>query len=136
MNPNARQVILRTACFSVALSLLLLPTGVNVSLADNEDIYTVYSIEKNGCTTNLDELIQFTEYAIKGPDFSCKLSEGTPAGSGMLNYTGMCTVDGKELEDYVTFDLGNYQDRFEVSLPGRDDWTKMYPCTDVEGLTR
>jgi len=46
----------------------------------------------------------------------------------------VCTVDGTEVSDSVTLDLGNFTDRFALSIPNRDEWIDLYPCTKVPGL--
>lgn len=98
-----------------------------------EDIYTTYTSQKNGCTA-ADTLISFAKDSVSGPGFSCVLFNPSPAGSGLVNYDGACLIGTEKVSDFVTFDLGNYPDRFEVSIPKRDDWLAMYPCTPVAQL--
>jgi hypothetical protein len=58
-----------------------------------------------------------------------------PAGTGLVAYPGsVCTVDGKKSSDGISLDLGNYQDHFKLSLPGRKEWLSLYPCTPVPWL--
>lgn len=127
-------------CSAALLSFFIAAQGISApsALADeeNSDIYTTYSTEKNGCAANIDQLIIFSKTSIKGPNFFCELSEATPAGSGMVNHEAVCTIDGEVVNDFVDFDLGNYEDHFEVGLPGWDNWTSMFPCTEVKGLKR
>jgi len=105
-----------------------------IALSQDADIQTVYATEKGACGTGPDKKIEITEGRIVGPGFSCTLGTSRPAGTGLEAYNATCTIDGKETDQGLALDLGNYQDHFELSLPGRDDWLKLYPCTPVPGL--
>lgn len=124
----------RNTRVSVAGALIALLTFGGASAVALEDIYTNYSSEKNGCNGSVDALISLTQNSISGAGFSCVLSNSTPAGSGLSNYDGACIIDGAKVSDSVTFDMGNYSDRFEVALPKREGWLPMYPCTPVQHL--
>lgn len=119
---------------SVAGALIAFLAFGGASAVAQDDIYTNYASEKNGCSGSVDALISLTQNSISGPGFSCVLSNFTPAGTGLSNYDGACIIDGAKVSDSVTFDMGNYTDRFEVALPKREGWLPMYPCTPVQQL--
>lgn len=124
----------RNTRVSVAGALIALLAFGGASAVAQEDIYTNYASEKNGCSAPADTHINLTQNSVSGSGFSCVLSNSAPAGSGLVNYDGACIIDGAKVSDFVTFDLGNYADHFEVALPKRDGWLPMYPCTPVEQL--
>jgi len=57
-----------------------------------------------------------------------------PPGTGLVSLEAACTLDGEKTSRGITLDLGNYRDRFELSLPGRGNWLKLCPCTKAPGL--
>ncbi len=91
-----------------------------------------YSTVKEICQGDPSKLVLVTEELIEGPDFACTLSNFAPAGSGLANYDGVCTINGKEVKGYVTFDLGNYDDHYEVSIPNSTEWLTLYPCSGAK----
>lgn len=128
------QLAARNTSVSVAGALIAFLTFGGASAVAQDDIYTNYASEKNGCSGSVEALISLTQNSISGPGFSCVLSNSTPAGSGLSTFDGACIIDGAKVSDAVTFDMGNYPDRFEVALPKREGWLPMYPCTSVQQL--
>lgn len=102
--------------------------------AQSQDIQTTYSTQKGACGQGDAHRVTISQGLIAGPDFECRISDGAPAGSGLEAYSGVCTVAGAKVSDSVALDLGNYADRFALSIPNRDDWINLYPCTKVPGL--
>lgn len=102
--------------------------------AQDADIQTVYATEKSACGRGPQTRVKIAAGRITGPGFDCALGQGRPAGTGLVAYDATCTVDGKTTSDGLALDLGNYDDHFELSLPGRTDWLALYPCTPVPGL--
>lgn len=91
-----------------------------------------YASEKGICKGDPSALILITEGHIDGPGFDCAYSNFTPAGSGLVNYDGVCTIDGATVTGPLTFDLGNFEDHYEVSIPNAADWLALYPCTGTK----
>ena len=91
-----------------------------------------YANEKGICQGDPSALILITEDHIDGSGFDCTLSNFTPAGTGLATYDGVCTIDGIAMNGLLTFDLGNYADHYEVSLPGSSDWLALYPCSPAK----
>ncbi|MEP0522152.1 MAG: hypothetical protein ABJO09_15040 [Hyphomicrobiales bacterium] len=131
---ECRTSIKKTSLAAVSTLFAAMMFGGGSAVAQ-DDIYTTYAPEKNGCTA-ADTLISFAKDSVSGPGFSCVLSNPSPAGSGLVNYDGACLIGTEKISDFVTFDLGNYPDRFEVSIPKRGDWLPMYPCTPVAQLKK
>lgn len=102
--------------------------------AQPRDIHTTYSTQKGACGQGDAHRVTISQGLITGPDFECRISDGTPAGSGLEAYSGVCTVAGAKVSDSVALDLGNYADHFALSIPNRDEWIDLYPCTKVPGL--
>ena len=127
---SSRLISVRSVAAAVAMMLAF--GGAHAAAQD--DIYTDHASEKGSCAVAPDMLISLAEDAISGTGFSCELSNFAPAGSGLSNYDGACIIDGQEASGYVTFDLGNYSDHFEVALPTREGWLSMYPCTPMAQL--
>lgn len=120
----------RTICLIAAC----LATTVPGARAQEADIQTTYATEKGACGGGAEAQVEIAEGRITGPGFDCALSKDRPAGSGLVAYDAACTVDGKKTTEVVALDLGNYDDHFELALPGREGWFKLYPCTPVPGL--
>ena len=120
-----------TTC-AAALAAMLTLIAPESAGADDLDIHTTYATTKGGCASG--EKITWTPTAISGPGFNCTLGDSRPAGTGMVAHKGTCQIGGNSVEDWVAFDLGNYRDRFMLSIAG-GDWIAMYPCTPVDGLT-
>jgi hypothetical protein len=112
--------------------LLLIANAASSSLAQEPDIHAIYSTVKGACGAA--GTVEISAGRIKGPDFECTIQSGQPAGTGLVAYQGTCRVDGKQSTDGLAMDLGNYDDHFELSLPGREDWLALYPCSPVPGL--
>ncbi|MBL4645853.1 MAG: hypothetical protein JKY99_05285 [Rhizobiales bacterium] len=91
-----------------------------------------YANEKGICQGDPSALILITEDHIDGSGFDCTLSNFTPAGTGLATYDGVCTIDGTAMNGLLTFDLGNYTDHYEVSLPSSSDWLALYPCSPAK----
>lgn len=102
--------------------------------AQPAEIQTTYSIEKGACDGGTETRVEIAEGRITGPGFDCALSTSLPAGSGLVAYGATCTVEGEKVSGTVALDLGNYDDHFELALPGREGWLELYPCTPVPGL--
>lgn len=134
MSQSSSKRSVLSANVKAAGALLALLTFGGANALAQEDIYTDYASEKGGCTGSGNTLISLAKNAISGPGFSCILSNSAPAGTGLSNFDGACVVDGQQVSDFVTLDLGNYPDRFAVAIPARDGWLSMYPCTPVEQL--
>lgn len=124
----------RNTTVSAAGALIALLTFGGASAVAQDDIYTNYASEKNGCSGSVDTLISLTQNSISGPGFSCVLSNPASAGSGMSKYDGACIIDGAKASEPVTLDMGSHSDRFAVALPKREGWLPMYPCTAVQSL--
>ena len=102
--------------------------------AQQADIQTNYATEKGACGGSPDKRVEIAKGRITGRGFDCALSTSLPAGSGLVAYEATCTVDGEKMSEFVALDLGNYDDHFELAVPGREGWLKLYPCTPVPGL--
>lgn len=112
-----------------------LTTAIHPGQAQDADIQTVYATEKGACGRGPKTRIEITKGRVTGPGFDCVLAKSRPAGTGLVAYPGaICTVDGRKSSDGIAFDLGNFQDHFKLSLPGREKWLSLYPCTPVPGL--
>lgn len=118
---------------SALLVALFSATG-HVGHAQEVDIQTTYAIDKAACGGGSATTVKIAEGRITGPGFDCVLSTERPVGTGLVAYEATCTVDGKSTSEGIALDLGNYSDHFELSLPGRENWLKLYPCTRVPGL--
>ena len=105
-----------------------------VAISQDVGIQTVYATEKGACGRGPETRIEITQGRITGPGFDCTLGDGRPAGTGLVAHEARCTVDGKTTSEGISLDLGNYRDHFELALPGRANWLKLYPCTPVPGL--
>jgi len=113
----------------------ILVTGLSAAIQAQEiDIQTVYATKKGACGADPEARVEITQGKIIGPGFTCELSTGRPAGTGLVAYDAICVVDGKKSTTSIALDLGNYDDRFELSLPGRANMLSLYPCTPVPGL--
>ncbi len=102
--------------------------------AFEKEIQASYATRKNACGKGADTKVEIGDGRIAGPGFDCSVSDAKPAGTGLVAYAATCTVDGKKSSEGIALDLGNYEDHFELSLPGRPDWLKLFPCTPVPGL--
>jgi len=123
--------------------LIAMVAGTN---AQEQDIWAVYATTKGACSSGADTKIEISQGRITGSGFDCELKEMVPgAGTGMVAYEAACTVDGKQIEvtrktaatsdaTLLALDLGNNPDHFNVSIPGREDWIPLYPCSPVPGL--
>jgi len=120
-----------TVCAAIMCNILASTVPVH---AQSKDIQTTYSTKKGACGQGDAHRVTISQGLISGPGFECSISDGAPAGSGLEAYSGICTVDGAEISDNVALDLGNYTDRFALSIPKRDEWIDIYPCTKVPGL--
>ena len=129
--PNARAThVITTIVVATVFAILSHKTH-----AQEADIQTTYATEKGACGgSNSQNLVEISEGRITGPGFDCSLSAERPAGTGLVAYEAMCTIDGKKTSKGLALDLGNYDDHFELSLPGRENWLSLYPCTPVPGL--
>ncbi|MCP5074825.1 MAG: hypothetical protein GY947_16240 [Rhodobacteraceae bacterium] len=123
---NLMVVIVAATVFAV--------TG-SITHAQEAEIQTIYATKKGACGKDVEKQVEISEGRIVGPGFDCALSAGRPAGTGLVAYEATCTVDGKKMSEGIALDLSNYRDHFELSLPGREDWLALYPCTPVPGLT-
>ncbi len=129
--------IARTAHLIVAaLAAVQFTATSTMAHAQEADIQTIYATEKGACGGGLDTKVEISKGRIVGPGFDCTLSTGRPAGTGLVAYEANCSVDGKKTLKGLSLDLGNYEDHFELALPGREDWVKLYPCTPVPGLKK
>ena len=126
----ARIAQLLTLAAAVTMTVAAAPGA----FAQDRDIQTVYATEKGACGRGSETRVEIVQDYIIGPGFECKISNGRPAGTGLVAYDATCTIHGKEIKQSLALDLGNYSDHFELSVPGRDDWIKLYPCTPVPGL--
>ena len=122
--------VLRTMFLIAAITL----AASDYVLAQDADIQAVYATSKGACGSGPRTRVEITGGRISGPGFDCALSNGRPAGTGLVAYDASCTVDGKKRLEGLALDLGNHTDHFELSLPGRDGWIELYPCTPVPGL--
>jgi len=104
----------------------------SASFAQDSDIFADYATRKGECGQG--SLVKISKGRIAGPGFDCRLGDSRPAGTGLVQYSATCMIDGKRSSDGIALDLGNYDDHFELSLPGRQDWISLYPCTPVPGL--
>lgn len=118
---------------SAAIVCCLLASTAS-AYAQSQDIQTTYATQKGACGQGDTHRVTISQGLISGPGFECRISDGAPAGSGLEAYTGVCTVAGAEVSDSVALDLGNYADHFALSIPNRDEWIDLYPCTKVPGL--
>ena len=118
----------------VAVAVAQIATFSPLAYAQDVDIQTIYSTEKGSCGGGSHTKVEISEGRIAGLGFECAISSGGPAGTGLVAFEGYCLVDGKTSSKGFALDLGNYDDRFELSLPGRENWLKLYPCTPVPGL--
>lgn len=128
---------LNSSSFNVRILIagIILVTGLCTAMrAQNIDIQTVYATKKGACGTGAKVSVEITQGKITGPGFACEFSNGRPAGTGLVAYDAACLVDGKKSSTGIALDLGNYDDHFELSLPGRATWLSLYPCTPVPGL--
>ena len=100
----------------------------------DRDSQTIYATTKNGCKSSSESLVTVLARSLSGPEFSCKLGESQPAGTGLVLYPSECTIDNIKLSGDVVLDLGNYKDHFELSLPGNVSWLPLYPCTQIPWL--
>ncbi|MFK7903077.1 MAG: hypothetical protein AB8B49_09585 [Nitratireductor sp.] len=132
--PTATLIELRPIDIAADRAMSITSTLLNSHDEEEEDIYTTYSSKNDQCTGSPNSLITYAKASISGPNFHCGLTNDTPAGTGLVNFDGQCTIDGQKVSDIVTIDLGNYSDHFEVALPTRDHWLKMFPCTPVADL--
>ena len=117
----------------------LVPTYINTVANGREavlekDIQTTYATTQNGCSGQPWELVKMESHRISGPQFDCSLQGYKPAGTGLMSVDASCSVDGRATKEPLALDLGNFRDHFELSLPGRDDWISLYPCSPVPGL--
>ena len=127
-----REILNRVLSIFIAAGLT---TASQISQAQDVEIQTVYATEKGACGRGPETRVEITKGRITGPGFDCALASSRPAGTGLLAYPdALCTVDGRKSSDGIALDLGNFQDHFKLSLPGRDNWLSLYPCTPVPGL--
>ena len=127
--------IVRASYLIIAAVTVALFSAISTAAHTQEaDIQTIYSTEKGSCGGGPQTKVEISEGHITGPGFECALSSGHPAGTGLVAFEGYCMVDGKTSSKGLALDLGNYDDHFELSLPGRVNWLTLYPCAPVPGL--
>ncbi|MFT5111719.1 MAG: hypothetical protein ACI8P9_001039 [Parasphingorhabdus sp.] len=98
------------------------------------DIQTSYAENKSDCQGDFANLVYINRKSIIGPGFSCSIEGLSPAGTGMVGVDAVCSVNGKLHQGKGGLDLGNYADHFELSIPGKEAWQPLYPCSKVDGL--
>lgn len=118
----------------VALAAVLFAASSGAK-AQGSDIFGKYASEKGVCEQQ-GALIEISRSKITGPGFDCRLGESRPAGTGLVFYEAQCTVDDRRSSKGLALDLGNYADRFMLSLPGRQDWIPLFPCKSGSGAKR
>jgi hypothetical protein len=138
-----RQKVNFIRAFAGIAWLIAMVPGTN---AQEQDIWAVYATSKGACGSGADSKVEISQGRITGSGFDCEFNEMVPgAGSGMAAYEAACTVDGKQIAvtrelaatsdtKLLALDLGNNLDHFNVSIPGREDWIALYPCSPVPGL--
>ncbi len=122
----------RRAFWTITMSIML-PAAVAV--AQTEDIDGIYATESGACEAGAETRVEISGGSLSGPGFDCTLGAADPVGTGLINHSAECVVDGTASSVPVTFDLGNYADRFEIALPARDNWLPLYPCKEAPGLS-
>lgn len=90
--------------------------------------------QRKGRAVLVRERVEISDGRIAGPDFDCSISNGRPAGTGLVAYNAVCMIDGKKIPGGLALVLGNFQDHFKLPVPKRETWISLYPCTPVPGL--
>jgi len=134
-NKTTRERYKNRERFQIILSIaVLLILAVTPARAQDAEIHADYVTTKGACANAAAPRVTIAAGRITGPGFDCQLGEGRPAGSGLVAHEATCAMGGKLVKDGIALDLGNYRDHFELALPGRAEWVKLYPCSKVPGL--
>lgn len=103
-------------------------------MAHAQDHLTSYAKTKNGC--NSGDLIVWSQNAVSGAEFQCKLGQRIAVGTGLDGYqNSSCSIGGQQRSMMIVFGMAVRpgQDHFSVSLEGYNSYD-LYPCQPVADL--